>query len=115
MKCEYPECDAKAEFKLGLADPDSEKSHYCGGHVDIRRREIMMELFMDDKRCNVVVKSGIRCYNSKRFGDYCGIHAKQRIRNKTLCKCGHDLDFHGESCSHCRCEEFNEVKNNGCI
>lgn len=83
-KCEYPGCNAEAKFKLGLADPDAEGSFYCEGHVDRRRQEIMIELFTGDRRCVAITGDGNQCLNAKKFGDYCGIHAKHKgvIKNE---------------------------------
>lgn len=44
MKCEYPNCNKEAKFRLGLNDPDSEGSCYCKEHMKIRKREIRIEL-----------------------------------------------------------------------
>jgi hypothetical protein len=38
----------------------------------------MIELFTGDMRCKAISGSGRQCLNSKRFGDYCGIHNKQK-------------------------------------
>jgi len=78
MKCQYPGCNAEAKFKLGLADPDAEGSLYCEGHVEIRKQEIMIELFTGNSRCIAITGSNKQCLNAKKFGDYCGIHAKHQ-------------------------------------
>jgi len=82
MKCQYPKCKAEAQFSLGMADPDAELSYYCGGHIDMRKREIMMKLFTRDWRCTAICQDGSPCCNAKRFGDLCGIHNKQKDGNK---------------------------------
>lgn len=82
MKCEYPICTAEAKFKLGLADPDAEGNFYCGGHVDRRKHEIMIELFMGGGGCVVITGRGLRCLNSKKFGNLCGIHARHKKEKK---------------------------------
>ena len=80
MKCQYPNCKAEAAFSLGLADPDAERCFYCGGHIDIRKHEIMIDLLSGDRRCTAITTDGNQCYNSKRFGNICGIHNRRKRR-----------------------------------
>lgn len=86
MKCEYPNCEAESEFSLGMADPDAEHNFYCGGHIDIRKRQIMIELFSRDMKCNATCVDGSPCFNSKKFGNYCGIHAKVKTTSGDIAK-----------------------------
>ncbi len=80
MKCEFPKCNAEATFKLSLADPDAEGSFYCSGHVDIRKHQIMIDMFtnFEERRCVAFRTTGNKCLNSKKFGDLCGIHSKMK-------------------------------------
>ncbi len=78
MECQYPDCKAEAQFSFGMADPDAELDYYCGGHIDIVKERTMIELFTRDGRCKAKCVDGSSCFNSKRFGDYCGIHHKSK-------------------------------------
>ena len=79
MKCQYNGCTEEASYKLGLADPDAEGNYYCEGHVDTRKHEITMELFgWERRKCIAITGNGKRCLNDKKFGQYCGIHLKNK-------------------------------------
>lgn len=45
MKCQYPDCKKKAEFSLGLNDPDSEPNYYCKEHCEKAKINTLMNLF----------------------------------------------------------------------
>lgn len=80
MKCEYEGCKAEAKFRFGLADPDAEGSFYCEGHVEQRKREISFELFIGESRCKAITGEGRKCLNSKKYGEYCGLHKNYSAR-----------------------------------